>query len=188
MTCIRLAINLKQYYTLTTIRWLALWVPLNKNAGSPDCKLLSDNINYELTRINEWLALNKLNLNINKTKSIIQFLHADSISLTPPRARHLTLRKLLWRKVVTLWSACSGRNFRCINVFFLACFCERQRARGLKAELTFNNDLRTPKKNYAFLMDRRWRPFVVYCSKCQNWSVNRSVKGTSKASYPVRAS
>ena len=30
-----------------------------------------DNINYELTRINEWLALNKLNLNINKTKYII---------------------------------------------------------------------------------------------------------------------
>ena len=26
---------------------------------------------------------------------IIQFLHADSISLTPPRARHPTLRKLL---------------------------------------------------------------------------------------------
>ena len=26
---------------------------------------------------------------------IIKFLHADSISLTPPRARHSTLRKLL---------------------------------------------------------------------------------------------
>ena len=39
--------------------------------STPDCKLLSDNINYELTRINEWLALNKLNLNINKTKYII---------------------------------------------------------------------------------------------------------------------
>ena len=65
MTCIWLAINLKQYYTLTTLRWLALSVPLK------DCKLLSDNINYELTRINEWLALNKLNLNINKTKYII---------------------------------------------------------------------------------------------------------------------
>ena len=37
-----------------------------QNAGAPDCKLLSDN-----TRINEWLALNKLNLNINKTKYII---------------------------------------------------------------------------------------------------------------------
>ena len=55
---------------------------------------------------------------------IIQFLHADSISLTPPRARHLTLRKLLWRKVVTLLSACSGRNynFRCINVVFWRVF------------------------------------------------------------------
>ena len=42
-----------------------------QNAGAPDCKLLSDNINYELTRINEWLALNKLKLNINKTKYII---------------------------------------------------------------------------------------------------------------------
>ena len=42
-----------------------------QNAGSPDCKLLSDNIKYELTRINELLALNKLNLNINKTKYII---------------------------------------------------------------------------------------------------------------------
>ena len=30
MTCIWLAINLKQYYTLTTLRWLALRVPLNK--------------------------------------------------------------------------------------------------------------------------------------------------------------
>ena len=40
-----------------------------QNGGAPDCKLLSDNINYELTRINEWLA--KLNLNINKTKYII---------------------------------------------------------------------------------------------------------------------
>ena len=39
-----------------------------KNVGAPDCKLLSENINLELTPINEWLALNKLNLNINKTK------------------------------------------------------------------------------------------------------------------------
>ena len=42
-----------------------------QNAGAPDCKLLSYNINYELTRINEWLALNKLNPYINKTKYII---------------------------------------------------------------------------------------------------------------------
>ena len=42
-----------------------------QNAGAPDCKLLSENINFELTRINEWLALNKLNLNISKTKYII---------------------------------------------------------------------------------------------------------------------
>ena len=50
----------------------------------------------------------------------IQFLHAGRISLTPPRARHRTLRKLLWRKLVTLMSACSGRNynFLCINGFF----------------------------------------------------------------------
>ena len=67
MTCIWLAINLKQYYTLTTLRWLALSVPLNK---MPVLQI-SDNINYELTRINEWFALNKLNLNINKTKYII---------------------------------------------------------------------------------------------------------------------
>ena len=75
---------------------------------------------------------------------IIQFLHADSISLTPPRARHPTLWKLLWRKLVTLLSACSGRNynFRCINVVF----CVFLRARWLRAELTFNNDLRTPTK------------------------------------------
>ena len=52
------------------------------------------------------------------------FLHADSISLTPPRARHPTLRKLLWRKLVTLMSACWGRNynFRCINVVFWRVF------------------------------------------------------------------
>ena len=51
---------------------------------------------------------------------IIQFLHAGRISLTPPRARHWTLRKLLWIKLVTLMSAYSGRNynFRCINVVF----------------------------------------------------------------------
>ena len=42
-----------------------------QNAGAPDCKLLSENINFELTRINEWLAMNKLNLNISKTKYII---------------------------------------------------------------------------------------------------------------------
>ena len=42
-----------------------------QNAGAPDCKLLSENINFELTRINEWLALNKLSLNISKTKYII---------------------------------------------------------------------------------------------------------------------
>ena len=34
-----------------------------QNASAPDCKLLIENINFELTRINEWLALNKLNLN-----------------------------------------------------------------------------------------------------------------------------
>ena len=69
---------------------------------------------------------------------IIQFLHTDSISLTPPRARHPTLRKLLWRKLVTLMSACSGRNynFQCINVVFWRVFCARQRARWLRAELT----------------------------------------------------
>ena len=50
----------KQYYTLTTLRWLALSVPLNKMPVLQIVKLLSDNINYELTRINEWLALNKL--------------------------------------------------------------------------------------------------------------------------------
>ena len=38
---------------------------IEQNAGAPDCKL------HELTRIYEWLALNKLNLNINKTKYII---------------------------------------------------------------------------------------------------------------------
>ena len=42
-----------------------------QNAGAPDCKLLIENINFELTSINEWLALNKLNLNISKTKYII---------------------------------------------------------------------------------------------------------------------
>ena len=85
---------------------------------------------------------------IVKSIYIIQFLHADSISLTPPRARHLTLRKLLWRKVATLLYAFSGRNynFRCINVVFWRVFCARQRARWLKAKLTFNNDLRTPKQ------------------------------------------
>ena len=41
-----------------------------QNAGAPDCQLLSGNINIELTRINEWLALN-INLNINKTNYII---------------------------------------------------------------------------------------------------------------------
>ena len=56
-------------------------------------------------------------------------LHAGRISLTPPRARHWTLRKLQWRKLVTLMSACSGRNyiFRCINVVF--CVFLRESAR-----------------------------------------------------------
>ena len=71
MTCIWLAINWKQYYTLTTLRWLALWVTLNKMPVLQIVKLLSENINFELTHITEWLALNKLNLNISKTKYII---------------------------------------------------------------------------------------------------------------------
>ena len=51
---------------------------------------------------------------------IIQFLQAGRISVTPPRARHWPPRKLLWRKLVTLMSACSGRNCncRCIYVVF----------------------------------------------------------------------
>ena len=66
---------------------------------------------------------------------IIQSLHA---SLTPPWTRHWTLRKLLWRKLVTLMSACSGRNynFRCINVVFWRVFCASQRVQRRKAELT----------------------------------------------------
>ena len=72
MTCIWLVINLKYYYTQTTLRWLISTVSAFKqNASAPDCKLLSENINFELTRINEWLALNKLNLHISKTKYII---------------------------------------------------------------------------------------------------------------------
>ena len=65
---------------------------------------------------------------------ILQSLHAGTISLTPPRARHWTLRKLLWRKLVTLVTACSGRNynFRCINVVFLACFWASQRVQRLR--------------------------------------------------------
>ena len=70
MTCIWLAINLKQLYADDTTL-VSTVSAFKQNAGAPDCKLLSDNINYELTRINEWLALNKLNLNINKTKYII---------------------------------------------------------------------------------------------------------------------
>ena len=51
---------------------------------------------------------------------IIQSLHAGTISLTPPRARHRTLRKLLRRKLVTFTSTFSGRNydFRCTNIVF----------------------------------------------------------------------
>ena len=64
------------------------------------------------------------NMNYELSIYIIQLLHADSISLTPPRARHQTLRTLLWRKLVTLMSACSGRNynFRRINVVFWRVF------------------------------------------------------------------
>ena len=71
MTFIWLAVNLKAilYAEDTTI--VSTVGAFKPNAGAPDCKLLHDNINYELTRINEWLALNKLNLNINKTKYII---------------------------------------------------------------------------------------------------------------------
>ena len=71
---------------------------------------------------------------LSKTSEyIIQFLHAGRISLTPPRARHRTLRKCLWRKLVTLMSVCSGRNynFRCICCF-LACFCASQRVQRHK--------------------------------------------------------
>ena len=55
-----------------------------------------------------------------KSIYIIQSLHAGTISLTPPRACHRTLRKFLWRKLVTFMSACSCRNydFRCKISFF----------------------------------------------------------------------
>ena len=51
---------------------------------------------------------------------IIQSLHAGTLPVTPPRSRDWTLRKLLWRKLVTLMLSCSGRNdnFWCINVVF----------------------------------------------------------------------
>ena len=45
-----------------------------QNACAPDCTLLSENINFELTRINEWLSLNKLNLNISKTIDQIYYI------------------------------------------------------------------------------------------------------------------
>ena len=50
---------------------------------------------------------------------IIQLLHAGTVPLAPPRASHGTLRKL-----VTMMSACSGRNynFRCTNVVFWRVF------------------------------------------------------------------
>ena len=68
----------------------------------------------------EWSSISGSLLSIY----IIQFLHADCISLTPLRAHHPTLRKLLWRKLVTLMSACSGRNYHfwCINFVFWRVF------------------------------------------------------------------
>ncbi len=86
----------------------------------------TENIIY--TNIVLWLSTNRrgcltvtaITITFNLYRYIIQFLHAGRISLTPPQARHWTLRKLLWRKLVTLMSACSGGNynFRCINVVF----------------------------------------------------------------------
>ena len=45
---------------------------------------------------------------------------------------------LLWRKLVTMMSACSGRNYNfwCINVCFFKCFCASRRQLRLKTELT----------------------------------------------------
>ena len=68
MTCIWLAVAILYADDSTLVSTVSAF---KQNAGAPDCKLLSKNINFELTRINEWLALNKLNLNINKTKYII---------------------------------------------------------------------------------------------------------------------
>ena len=71
MTCIWLAINLKAILYADDTTLVSTVSAFKQSAGAPDCKLLSENINFELTRINEWLALNKLNLNISKTKYII---------------------------------------------------------------------------------------------------------------------
>ena len=71
MTCIWLAINLKAILYADDTKLVSTVSAIKQNAGAPDCKLLSDTINYELSRINEWLALNKLNLHINKTKYTI---------------------------------------------------------------------------------------------------------------------
>ena len=117
---------------------------------------------------------------------IIQSIHAGRISLTPPRARHWMLRKLLWRKLVTLTSACLGRNynFRCINVVF--CVFLRESAHTAANSQT-NLSLRRP------LLDVRWRQWSTFTfmrplaspgasrnSKCQKWSVSRSVKSTAE--------
>ena len=62
---------------------------------------------------------------------------------------------------------------------FLACFCASQRVQRLRAELTFNNDLRTPKKiTRSDVPDGPKVAPAVYSSKCQNWRLKRkSVKG-----------
>ncbi len=51
----------------------------------------------------------------------------------------MSMSHFLWDcPLVTLMSACSGRNynFRCLNVVLLACFCASQRVQRRKAELT----------------------------------------------------
>ena len=53
MTCVRLAINLKAILYVDDTTLVSTVSAFKQNAGAPDCKLLSDNISYELTRIND---------------------------------------------------------------------------------------------------------------------------------------
>ena len=66
----------------------------------------------------EWAWLDGITMKRVASFHIIQSLHAGTLPVTPPRVCHLTLRKLLWRKLVTLMLSCSGRNynFRCIGL------------------------------------------------------------------------
>ena len=112
---------------------------------------------------------------------IIQSLHAGTLPLTPPRARHGTLRKLLWRKIVSLLSACSGRNYnlRCINVAFWRFFLRELAHTTAKNRTNISSHRRSCRKP----LDRSGPNLTHVCTFIWEWKSVKQINLLSPKGY-----